>query len=357
MKSLFFSLTLISVFGVACNHQEAAAPLDAGVIPDSVLKNLSIVPVTSEAITDVIRLNGKVQANESKQAKIYALASGRVGDVKVELGDYVKQGTLLAEIRSAEVAGITGDLSAAEANLNLAKKSLETTQDLYASKLATERDLAGAQADYNKAKADLNKQQQLLQISGGNNSNYYFRAPISGYVITKNIFSHSEVRQDNNNEIFTIADLSNVWIMANVYEADINHVHLGDTVTVATLTDPQKTYIGRIDKIYNVLDPVNRTMQVRISMNNPNNELKPEMFATVEVKTRSARPVESIPAQAIIFDNSKNYVVVKKGKGLVIKPVEIIKRVDTKAYVSGLNEGDEVVASSQVFIYQALISR
>ncbi len=170
--------------------------------------------------------------------------------------------------------------------------------------------------------------------------------------------NNSQVRNDNNTSLFSIANLSNVWIIANVYEADINNIKLGDEVKVNTLADPNKDYVGKIDKVYNVLDPATRTMKVRISMNNANGELKPEMFATIKVKnSSSSRKVLSIPSQAVVLDNSKNYVIVKQGNNLQVKQVEIVKRVDPKSFVSGLNEGDQVVMNSQVFLLQALNSK
>jgi cobalt-zinc-cadmium efflux system membrane fusion protein len=106
--------------------------------------------------------------------------------------------------------------------------------------------------------------------------------------------------------------------------------------------------------VYNVLDPANRTMKVRISMSNTNNELKPEMFATIKVNTKPTASMLSIPANAIVMDNSKQYVVVKKSSGLEIREINLLRRIEDKAFVSGLQAGDQVVTSSQVFIYDAL---
>jgi cobalt-zinc-cadmium efflux system membrane fusion protein len=236
----------------------------------------------------------------------------------------------------------------------MTKKNLESTKDLYEGNLATSREYTTAQVDYNKALSELNRAKQVLAITGGKNAVYELKAPLTGYVIERNITGNSEVRQDNNNSLFTVADLSTVWAIANVYEADISRIHLGDTVRVNTLANPNTPYLGTIDKIYNVLDPANRTMKVRISMPNPNNELMPEMFVTVKVFGSSASNMLTIPSQAIVLDNSKNYVVVKDAKGLHIKEIQLIKRVDDKAYVQGLIEGEQVVTNSQVFIYQAL---
>lgn len=124
-----------------------------------------------------------------------------------------------------------------------------------------------------------------------------------------------------------------------------------------TLVSPDKEYTGKIDKIYNVLDPSTRTMRVRISMNNPHGELKPEMFARVKVRGQSSGRMLSIPSQAIVLDNSKRYVIVRQQDSLSIRPIELIKRIDNRAFVRGLNAGEQVVTSNQVFLFEALNDR
>lgn len=344
---------LLYIFITSCNSHEAA-PANTKNPWDSVVQNVQTAPVTLENSNESFKLNGKIQANEDHQAKVYALASGKIKSVNVALGDKVRQGQTLAVLQSMEVAGSTNDLSLAEANVAMTKKNLESTKDLYEGNLATSREYTSAQVDYNKALSELNRAKQVLAITGGKNAVYELKAPLSGVVIERNIAGNSEVRQDNSNSLFTVADLTNVWAVANVYESDISRIHLGDTVRVNTLANPNAPYFGRIDKIYNILDPANRTMKVRVSMPNPKNELMPEMFVTVKVFGSAASTMLTIPSQAVVLDNSKNYVVVKDAKGLHVKEIQLIKRVDDKAYVLGLNEGEQVVINSQVFIYQAL---
>lgn len=346
-----FAITMAAA--VACNRPQAATSKENNPL-DSIIKNVTTAPVTVESEAESIKLNGKIQANEDHQSKVYALASGKIKSVNVALGDKVQKGQTMAVLQSMEVATSSNDLALAEANVTITKKNMESTKDLYDGNLATERDYLSAKVEYNKALSELNKAKQVLAITGGKNAVYELKAPLTGYVIERNITANSEVRQDNNNPLFTVADLSNVWVIANVYESDINRIHTGDQVTVTTLANPNAPYTGTIDKIYNVLDPATRTMKVRISMPNPNNELMPEMFVTVKVNGKPTSGMLSIPSQAIVLDNSKNYVVVKDTAGLHIKEIQLIKRVDSKAFVQGLKEGDQVVTNSQVFIYQAL---
>ncbi len=255
---------------------------------------------------------------------------------------------------STEVAGAANDVSVSQSNLAIAQKDLQAAEDMYKSNLATEREVVSARLEVSKAQSELNRATQVSSITGGANATYVLTAPISGSIIEKMITNNSEVRQDNSTSLFTVADLSTVWIIANVYEADINKIHLGDEAIVNTLTDPDKNYKGRIDKIYDVLDPANRTMKVRISMPNSNDELKPEMFVTISVKEESMGRKLSIPSEAVVLDNSKHYTIVKQADSLAIREVQVLDRIGSRTFITGLAPGEQVVTNSQVFIYQAL---
>lgn len=348
MRSLFTYVMLLAI--TACTSNTPVAVKEDKPVSDSLIRHLQTAPVTLEEMEDVIKLNGRIEPAEQKQVRVYALVSGRVQSVKAELGDPVKQGQVLAVMQSSEVADVTNALSVATANLEMAKKNMETRKSLYESDLVTEQEYLSAEIEYNKAGSELEKAKQVHAITGG-----ALKAPISGIIIEKNITGNSEVRQDNDNTLFTIADLSTVWVIAHVYESDIRNIHLGDPVKVTTLADPDKEYNGRIDKIYNVLDAANRTMKVRISMPNPHHELKPEMFARVHLtsRTKGGRKL-CVPAKAVVMDNSKRYVVVKKSGVLSIREITLVKRIGEKAFIEGLQEGELVVTQSQVFIYDAL---
>ncbi len=359
MRSLFLYLMIFAGGWTLTSCQSkatVAGKKDDKPLSDSLLAALQTAPATLEEMTDVVKLNGKIQPTENKQAKVYALVSGRVQAVKVELGDYVHKGDVLAVLQSSEVATVTNDLTLADANVQIAAKNMETKKSLFQSNLVTEQEYLNAQIEYNKAKSELERARKISQITGGSNgAGYTIKAPIPGSIIEKNITGNSEVRQDNSANLFTIADLSTVWVIANVYESDINKIHLGDAVRVTTLADTEKEYTGKVDKIYNVLDPTSRTMKVRISMANPKNELKPEMFARIYVSSNAGSEKKlCIPAQAIVLDNSKRFVIVKKGQSLSIREVKIIKRLEDKAFIEGLSEGEQVVTQAQVFVYDAL---
>lgn len=353
IKSLLFLALVIN----ACSpkNKETDAQTPAAAITDSLIATLETATVALSDVTNEIKLNGVIVPDETKEANVFALVSGKITSVNAELGDYVAKGKVLATLKSAEIAGATNDISVAAATVDIAKKNLEAQEELYKGNLITSHELVSAQMEYKKALSEYNKSKQVASITGGANETYTLRAPLSGYVINKNITSGTEVRGDNNAALFSIADLSSVWVIASVYESDINSIRIGDIVSITTLANNEKKFKGVIEKIYNVLDPSNRTMKVRVGLRNPDNELKPGMFASVMVKGRATGQMTAIPSGAVVISNSKHYVVLKKNNH-TLEPAEIqiIKRMGEKTFVSGLNPGQEVVLTSHVFLFEAL---
>ena len=166
------------------------------------------------------------------------------------------------------------------------------------------------------------------------------------------------IRSDNATGLFTISDLKNVWVMANVYESNISFVKTGDSVNITTLSYPGKIFRGKIDKIMNVLDPSNKVMKLRIILSNPGYLLKPEMFASVVVNTTENKRELSIPSRTLIFDHSQYYVLVYKSPTeITIRPVQVSSTVGDRSYISeGLTEGEHLIGTQALLIYQELNS-
>lgn len=165
-----------------------------------------------------------------------------------------------------------------------------------------------------------------------------------------------EIRTDNSANIFTISELDDVWVMANVFETDIAKIKEGYEADVVTVSYPDEPFHGKIDKINNFLDPATKTMQVRIRIDNKNMLLKPEMFATVYVKYTDHDEKIAVPSAAVIFDNSKNYVLVFKDKfNIAVRQVEVAKTSGDLTYLSsGLQADEKVISKNQLLIYDAL---
>ena len=326
-------------------------------LSDSLLQIVKVTDVVMAAQTDAITLTGKVAFNDDNVAKLYPLVSGNVSGIKVMLGDFVNAGQALAVVKSSEMAGYGNDLIGAETNLRIAQINLAKTKDMYKSGLASMPDSLNAAMAFEQAKASLVRTNQVLKINGGGTKgDYVVKSPISGFVVEKNVNNAMTIRSDNGNTMFTISDLKNIWIWANVYESNIDRIHIGDNVTVETISYPGKILNGKIDKVMNVLDPTNKVMKVRIVLPNAGYLLKPEMFTTVTVSNKLQKEAITIPSSALIFDHSQYFVIVFKSKSnLIITPVELINTVGSNTYVaSGITAGDKVVTNQTLQVYNQL---
>jgi cobalt-zinc-cadmium efflux system membrane fusion protein len=329
------------------------------VLSDSLFKTLTIDTAKECQLVNAVTLTGQVDFNQDNVIKIYPLISGNIEGINVVLGDYVHEGQVLGTIKSSEMAGYSNDVTNAETNLNLAEKNLEKTKDMYKSGLASVTDSISAEVAYQQAKSGLERVNRVLKLNGGSTTGeYVIKAPISGFIVEKNVNNNSNIRTDNGGSLFTISDLKNVWVWANVYESNIGEIHMGSNVDVTTISYPDKVFTGKIDKIMNVLDPTNKVMKVRVSLDNSDYLLKPQMFASVTVTNKEDKQALCISHGALIFDHSQYFVLVyKSNSDIEIKPVNVINTIDDKTYISsGLQEGDKVISSQAILIYDALNS-
>src|SRR5579863_392914 len=357
----FYFILFLSAIGFsACHDKSPAEDSKKGyVLPDSLLKTIEIDRVINTRVMNTLTLTGKVDFNEDNVIKLFPTISGQVSDIKVMLGDYVKQGQVLAVIKSPDMAGYSNDFTTAKSNLEIARKNVDATNDMYKSGLASQKDLITAQEGYNQALSAYEKSQRVLNLNGGSLSGeYILKSPINGFVVDRQVNNNMMIRSDNSTALFTISDLKNVWVMANVYESNITNVKMGDSVNITTLSYPGKIFKGRIDKIMNVLDPSNKVMKLRIILANPGYLLKPEMFASVVVNTTENKNMVSIRSRALIFDHSQYYVLVYKSPSdITIRPVQVQNTVGDRTYISeGLVEGERLIGTEALLIYQELNS-
>ncbi len=230
---------------------------------------------------------------------------------------------------------------------------------MLSSGLASITDSLSAEAVYQQAQSELNRVTRVLKINGGSTQGEFeVKAPISGFIVEKTVNNNTTIRADNSSDLFTISNLKNVWVWANVYESNITAIKMGDNVDVTTLSYPGKIFKGRVDKIMNVLDPTNKVMKVRVVLDNTGYLLKPQMFASVTVTNPENKESICISSHALHFDHSQYYVLVYNSRDDVrITPVQILSSNGDKTYIaSGLQEGEKIISSQVILIYDALNS-
>lgn len=351
--------SLLLLFALAACHKPTTgdAQKETFVISDTMMRNIAISEVQTEPVQLQLKLAGKIMADENKLVEIFPLVGGNVADLNAELGDYVTKGTVLAVIKSGEVADFERQLTDAQSDLLVTQKNLRVTEELFQSKLASERDVLAAKNEVNKNVAELNRIKEIFEIYGINHkAAYQVKAPISGFIIEKKINRDMQLRSDKSDNIFTIADINDVWVNANVYESDISKISENMYAEIKTLSYPDSTFHGKVDKIYNILDPQTKTMKVRIKLNNANYILKPEMNATITLKYDEGGSMIAVPSAAVIFDKSKNFVMVFKDKfNVETREVDVYKQVGDITYIKkGLRDGEKIISKNQLLIYDAL---
>ncbi len=363
MKTIKYILTALAgcILLTACEHKETAAPENKKfVLSDTMQKMIQTDTVRVCNISGELSLSGVIGFNENNVVKVFPRSSGQVTEAKVSLGDKVVKGQTLAVINSADVAGNYNDLAGANADLANAKRQMENTESLFNNGISSEKEYQEAKQNYQKALAARNKIQSLISINGGGKTSegggYIITAPIDGYIVEKKVTAGAFIRPDMGDNLFTISDLKNVWVNANVYEADISKIKEGNSVTVLPLSYPEKTFFGKVDKVSQVLDPQSKTMKVRINIDNKELLLKPDMFAKVVVSSKEGTDAICIPAAALVSQDSKNYVVVYNSPlDIQIAEVEVIKTVEGIAFVKGgITQGQVVITKNQLFIFNKL---
>ena len=327
------------------------------VIPEMTLKSLKVDTVKKGQLVNAITLTGQVDFNQDNVVNIFPMISGAIQDIKVVLGDYVEKGQVLGVIRSPEMAQYSSDLLNAQTNLALAQQTFEKTLDMYKGGLASKTDSIAAAVAMQQAKAELLRAQRVLKINGDNTQGEYIvKAPISGFVVQKYVTNNQVIRTDNGGALFTISDLKEVWVWANVYESNVNNIHINDEVEVTTLTHPDKVFKGKVDKTMQMLDPSSKAMKIRVIIPNENYDLKPQMFASVTVTNKVNKQAIYVPNSALIFDHSQYFVLRYNGNGHAsILPVQKLSSNGNKTYlISGVNIGEPIIASSALQIYSEL---
>ncbi len=358
------AILILLTWASSCKEEKPVEQKDQKIcISDSMQKLIMLDTAKISNINDQLSLSGEVSFDENKIVKIYPFSSGQVLEVKVTVGDKVKQGQVLAVMKSADIAGNYSDLKSAGADVAIAKRELANTKSLYEKGISSERELTIASENYEKALAASGKVNDLIRINGSGhtsgNGTYLITAPASGYIVEKNLTAGSFIRGDNNNSLFTISNLNNVWIWANVFEADIPKVKKGYETQITTLAYPDKIFYAKIDKISEVLDPLNKVMRIRMSLPNTDFLLKPEMFTNINITNKEATKAVSIPSDAVVFDNSKKFVVLYHNTcNLEVKEIKVIKTVGGITYVkNGLSTGDIMISKNQILLYRALLEK
>lgn len=343
----------------ACK-QQATTPetKDAYCIPEEISKGLNFAKVVQRPIQRTMTLNGTVEYNQDKTVPFYSLVEGIVVSAKFSLGDFVKKGQLLAEIRSTDLNEFKTELRATEAELKVAKRELESVASMYQDGISSQKELLEAQEDVQVLESKLRSAKSNLSMFNGQNKEgiYQILAPQDGYIVTKSIVTGMTLT-DTDEPLFTIANLSDVWIMANVYATSMRYVNQNAAVQVSTLAYPDDKFEGKISTISQVFDAEERVLKARIVLNNQEMKLRPGMSAEIHLLIDDNQgEALAVPNNAIIFDNNQNYVVVYTDNcHQEIRQITPLTKNNEYTYIQGgVKEGETVITTNELLIYEQL---
>jgi cobalt-zinc-cadmium efflux system membrane fusion protein len=356
-------MLLLAAIGVSCSGDPKAAATKSEVTLDPNLYTVEhpdlfkLATVATRELPTTLNANGSVTPAVNSTIHVTSQGSGRVVELKVRLGDYVKKGQLLLTIRSADLAGAFSDYQKAAADERLAQKALDRTQLLTSHGALAEKDLQQAEDTEEKAEVDVHNAEQRVRLLGGDpahpSATIELRAPLSGTIVEQNISGFEGIKSlDNSPNLFTIADLTQVWVLCDVYENDLDEVQLGDAAEIRLNAYPDKTYHGKVADISRVLDPATRSAKVRIILPNRDGSLRPGMFAVGTFRSRKSQTRLLIPSTALLRLQDKDWIFRKEGPQQ-FRRVEVSTRGDSadgmQQIQNGVKPGEEIVANALEF--------
>lgn len=314
------------------------------------LAGIVVEPLEEKEVTNQLMVTATIQANQDRLAKIAPRIAGRIASVTANLGDRVGSGQTLANLDSIEMGEARSAYLQATSDASVAKANFDRAEKLQAEQIISQKDFLRARADHEKARANARAAGEKLQMLGVAPANanasglsiFPLTAPFAGTVIDKKAVVGELATPDKT--LFTIADLSTVWIEANLFEKDLTRLKQGSDAQVTVSAYPGESFKGKLTYIGNTIDKDSRTLRGRIEVRNTDGRLKPEMFATAAITTGGAVKALSLPDAAIVLINEQPTVFIQEDKHFEPRPIEIGEKLRGRVIVkSGLKADDQVV--------------
>ena len=314
------------------------------------LAGIELLTITSNTGRTLVA-NGTITYDANRVSVASSRVDGRIVSVRADLGQQVRAGGLLAVLESSEVGQIRGDLERARANVEIARKNYEREKRLFEEQISPQKEMLEAESAYRTAEADLRSAEARLRAIGateGQGARFGLVSSVTGTVVERNASPGQTVGPSAS--LFTVADLSHVWITVDVYEVDLSRVRQGATATVTPTALPNETFLGRVTYAGGVVDTLSRTFKVRVELSNTAQRLRPGMFAQVRIEATGSDAAGVslvVPEVAVQEVNGKQVVFVSRGAPgrYVVRHVTIGPRAGGGMLIvtSGLAAGEQVV--------------
>ncbi len=311
---------------------------------------LKVEELVAQPVADQVTLTATIKANQDRIAHVAPRVSARLVKVMANLGDKVRGGQSMAQLDSLELGEAHSVYQQARSQLALATADYERAQKLKADDIIPDKEFLRTRSEFEKAKASQRAALDRLRLldSGhsegeqGAPSEFPLRAPFAGTVIEKNAVLGELAQPDKS--LFTVADLSNLWIEANLFEKDLSRVRVGAPAIVTVSAYPGEEFRGKLTYISNTVDKETRAVVARVEVPNVDGRLKPEMFATASIDTGTSAKALAIPQEAVLMLNGQPTVFVVEGDAFEARPIETGPKAGNRVLLkSGIKEGEQVV--------------
>lgn len=336
--------------------------------------SLKISPVQMMSFRGEELTDGLIAYNDDTTTPVFSPYSGQVTGIISKLGDVVKKGDPLMTVAASEFVQARSDLITARAQVTLVSTNEKRLAELYQLKAAALKDWQQSQSDLAAAESNLRAAQNRLRILGksdqeisaleteGNTAKMIpdatVRAPVSGTVIQRQVGLGQYLQSASagaNNPVYTIGNLSTLWLIANVREADASQVRVGQAVEVRALAFPDRLFKAKISWVAPSVDPNTHRLSVRAQIDNTDGALKPMMFANFNIVTSETVHSIGVPKNAVVYEGSEAHVFVAEADGtLAVRPIRVgNSNGNFLEVVEGLSSTDKIVTSGALFIDRA----
>jgi cobalt-zinc-cadmium efflux system membrane fusion protein len=343
-----------------------SAPLPDLIVPvtkDAAARaGIELTQVTAQSVSDSLRVPGVVEPNAYRQVSVTPLVGGRVVRVSAQLGERVRKGQSLAQVYSPELAEARTKYVAARAMLDAHDRELQRTEKLVGIGAASRQELERIHAEHAAQTAEVESARSRLQLLGADddgspsksqeNATTSVPAPIDG-VLTERL-ANVGLNVDPSTKLFTVVDLSNVWIVADVYERDLQRVREGTRATVTTTAYPDRPLEGRVSFIDPQLNTTTRTAKIRVEVQNPRGDLRLGMYTDVAIASPGSASVLSVPKDTVQSVSDRQVVYLSSATD----PTKFVEREvrlgralgDQVEVLAGLSAGDSVISKGSFFV-------
>ena len=332
-------------------------------VPQDQMAHIQVVAVEKTKLPRVLRLTGNATYNAFKTTPVFSAIGGPVNQILVAPGETVHAGQPLLTVNSPDYSAARSAYIKARDAFFLAEKIHNRAQDLYSHGAIAESDLQQAESGRIQAQADMQSSEDVLRALGlkdpeavmklppNTTSQIPVIAPVGGDVVER-LVGPGQLLMAGATQIFTISDMSTVWVLVNVYQSDMAYVHAGDSVEITTDSYPD-VFHGKISYIGSALDPNTRTLQARIVTSNPAKKLKKDMYVTATVQAGAVRDALIVPDAAVLRDTENQpFIYVQSGSNQFAR--RLVKVGDSQGgrtqVTDGLKEGERVVGDGSLFL-------